>query len=561
MSFDRISLPLFLAGLAALVGALFLLQRIRVRHRRVDVPTTLFWRAAAQETRARVLVKRFRHPYAFALMALLSAFLWIGYAGLTMGKEKQPVQLLLIDGSAATTLAEDVEALRAAAVDWAKSSGTRDRRVVWCGAHPRTLLRSGEDWALLKERLRDQEPEAAPSTLIETLESELLISSDKELRIDVLTRSDLDLSSLAKVSDRARIARLPLPSDRPLRRAQITAFGLADARSLDYEAVDAYISIDGSADAGIRCTLNGVLLSPEIDGTNPESRSIFWLRDLPTSGGLLRVALLPEDQRSPERVAERVLPHRKRIPVAVDSALAPLLAPLIEADPALRLTDESDALVLIGRGFRSDTDLSQLCTVDRADQEDTFLIHTSDNREANVVLEASMRALGLEALDAPRLAQELGTTISLGVTESSRRHLTLWQDILDAGHEFRSSRVFPVFFALSIRWLAGAQPVIPVLRAGFPAAEVETIGELSASPKADRVLAARFAGPQIATRNPASAVPMLPTGPTCTIQPSTPPLAAEPPVNRVTDLGYWLSAAALILLTIEWFLFRSGKIP
>lgn len=561
MNFERLSLPLFLAGLAAILGALFLLQRIRVRHRRFDVPTTLFWRAAAQETRARVLVKRFRHPYAFALIALLSTFLWIGYAGLTVGKETQPLQLLLIDGSAATTSADDMEAFRTAAVDWAKAAGTTDRRVVWCGAQPRTLLRPDEDWALLQERMRDQQPEAAPSTILESLESELLIHSDKDYRIDLLTRANLDIGPLEAESPRTRVALLKLPSDLPKQRAHIAALGLSDARSQDFEAVDAFLRIEGAPISSVRCSLNGVVLEPEVDGTAAETTSVLWLRDLPTNGGLLRVEVMPEERASPERTAERVLPNRKRIPVAVDPALASILEPLIAADPGLRLAEEAEALVLIGRGFRTDTDLTQLSAVDREDQDDTFLIHTPDDRDAETVLETSMRALGLEALDAPRLAQELGTTISLGVTGSPRRHLTYWQDILEGSHDFRSSRVFPVFFALSIRWLAGTEAIIPVLRAGLPVAEVATLGDQTAATGSGRVLAARFAGPDVTARRQVSAVPMLPTGPTSVINPATAPLVADAPINRVSDVGFWLAATALLLLSIEWFLFRNGKIP
>ena len=62
--------------LAALAGALYLLQRLRVRHREVDVATTLFWHEAVHETRARVLVQRFRHPWAYALLLAISALLW-----------------------------------------------------------------------------------------------------------------------------------------------------------------------------------------------------------------------------------------------------------------------------------------------------------------------------------------------------------------------------------------------------------------------------------------------------------------------------------------------------
>jgi len=80
MSFTTLS-PLSIAlGLVGLAGVLYLLQRLRVRHREIDVVTTLFWREALQETRARVLVRRFRHPLAYAFVLAIAALLWLAFA-------------------------------------------------------------------------------------------------------------------------------------------------------------------------------------------------------------------------------------------------------------------------------------------------------------------------------------------------------------------------------------------------------------------------------------------------------------------------------------------------
>ena len=60
MSFANLA-PLWVAlDLGALVAGLYLLQRLRVQHRDLQVPTTLFWREAVEEARARVLVRRFQ---------------------------------------------------------------------------------------------------------------------------------------------------------------------------------------------------------------------------------------------------------------------------------------------------------------------------------------------------------------------------------------------------------------------------------------------------------------------------------------------------------------------
>ena len=80
MSFSNLPIGAVLAGIAALAGVLYALQRLRVRHRPVTVVTTLFWKEAVEETRARVLVHRFRHFWAYLLLLTIVSLLWIAIA-------------------------------------------------------------------------------------------------------------------------------------------------------------------------------------------------------------------------------------------------------------------------------------------------------------------------------------------------------------------------------------------------------------------------------------------------------------------------------------------------
>ena len=81
MNLTQISGWGFAAGLIGLALLLFGLQWLRVRHRRVEVVTTLFWREAIEETRACVLWQRFRHPWAYLLSLLIVGLLWLAWAG------------------------------------------------------------------------------------------------------------------------------------------------------------------------------------------------------------------------------------------------------------------------------------------------------------------------------------------------------------------------------------------------------------------------------------------------------------------------------------------------
>ena len=77
MRFGLFSIPALFAGIAAIAVGLWLLQRLRVRHREVEVLTTMFWKDALQETRARVFMRRFRHWRAWALLVLIASLLWV----------------------------------------------------------------------------------------------------------------------------------------------------------------------------------------------------------------------------------------------------------------------------------------------------------------------------------------------------------------------------------------------------------------------------------------------------------------------------------------------------
>ena len=79
MSFGFVPWALGALGLVGIAGVLYALQRLRVRHRQVEVETTLFWQQAIEESRARVLTQRFRHPWTYALLLVICSLLWLSF--------------------------------------------------------------------------------------------------------------------------------------------------------------------------------------------------------------------------------------------------------------------------------------------------------------------------------------------------------------------------------------------------------------------------------------------------------------------------------------------------
>ena len=141
---------------------LFALQQLRVRHREVEVVTTLFWREAVEERSARILRRRFRHPWAYALLLAIAALIWLLVSGPARTAAEGTRHVVLLDGGAAMSRDGrfDEAAARAGELAGALPSTRREVRLV-AGA-VETVLAPGEDLPLLEARLRDRGPVAAP---------------------------------------------------------------------------------------------------------------------------------------------------------------------------------------------------------------------------------------------------------------------------------------------------------------------------------------------------------------------------------------------------------------
>ena len=182
MSFALLPTLAVFGGLAFLAGALYFIQRLRVRHRDVVVPTTLFWQAAVQDARARVFVRRFRHPLAYALLLLIAALIWLAVAEPRAASATgEQATVFLLDGSAGMAWGDRFERACAMLLEQVERLPDREAEVYLCGAWPRTLLRRGEHRVLLERRLERARPEACPSSLCRLSRSRLQIDMGHRL--------------------------------------------------------------------------------------------------------------------------------------------------------------------------------------------------------------------------------------------------------------------------------------------------------------------------------------------------------------------------------------------
>jgi hypothetical protein len=210
LSFTNLSPFVVLTGLAGLAGVLFLLQRLRVRHRELQVVTTLFWKQAVQETRARVFVQRFRHPWAFLLVLLIASLLWLGLAGVRLAPDGRREVVFLLDTSAGMAWGDRFEqATRALMREAARVPGDQ-LRVIACGGGARTLMLPGESTLLLHERLRDLRPQPSPAGIEAELRG-LSPRADLEVRVLIFGDAPVSAESLALLDESISVRRVRGP--------------------------------------------------------------------------------------------------------------------------------------------------------------------------------------------------------------------------------------------------------------------------------------------------------------------------------------------------------------
>lgn len=565
MSFSALSPLVFGLGLAVLAGVLYLLQRLRVRHRELEVVTTLFWHEAVHETRARVLVQRFRHPWAYALVLAICALLWAAIAEPRPSAGSGREHVALLDTSAGMGRGARFERARESLLVWAARLPRSKRTVIASGARRRTLLLPGEEIALLGERLAGFEPEAAPSSIAAELEL-LARTAPGSISVAVFGGAGLDERFAASLP--AGLEVRFVGDDGALageaRNVGICALGASPASSGAWDAVDVFVELRGAAaDAapGLAAELDGSRegLISELQATG-DGAWRYLFRDLPAAGGLLRVQLEGGDVLVLDDAATLRLPDRPRLRVQVEPAWLDILAPALENDPAVVLVSADPDLVV---GDVGGAQVPALRFVPAASQAEAFLATYDDERPAPLVLHEALGSLGLADIDSAGLAERADAPIALGVRAGARREITVWSELLGEGFDFRDSRAFPLFVARAMRWLADTEPVTPWVAAGEELALHTSLQDESGA-RLDALglaIAPPVAGGYTSAGGAVLHASLLAPGSTLAPIHATTSLAElEAPAGE-RDLVTWLLLLALALLVGEWALVRTERMP
>ncbi|MDJ0976463.1 MAG: VWA domain-containing protein [Planctomycetota bacterium] len=586
MSFANLGWPLTLLGLGALAGALFLLQRLRVRHREVPVVTTMFWREAVEAARARVLTQRFRHPWAYALILLIASLIWLALAGPERRPDADTRTVVLLDGSARMARGDLFARAKEATLDTAADLPRDAREVVLCGAYPRRVLAPGEDVLLLEKRLEGIEADACPSTLSAVLRR-MAIDEYNRRAFRVVTDATMWRVPEGIPAD-VNVARVPLDA-RSIANRGIVAFGVSEPVSGRFDAVDVYVEWRGSSDAlelppagldpdadvaiyvdnerlpaGIETTRSPL----PVDGRDFEHKThMRWFRDVPADGKTLRAVLNKDDDFALDNEALLVLPTRRVTRVGIDAALVEVVGPVVDADPALVRDDQRPDV----RVARESTFIKgmvpmrmpRLVFVDETESAPMLYVQAPGiDADGSDGLREVVAALRLDEIDAVELATAAGRTVEVVGDVGEVRALAFWETLLTDRYDLVHTRTFPALIARSLRWLAGVESLAPYTAAGEPMRErITELVDMAADHRAVNVPAT----PPVAGRYTAvpDFVEALLAAPELTTPVET--AVADAPVKEAGGFGgsaaTWLLLVAFLLLCFEWVLFRTERIP
>ena len=595
----------FAGGLAVLAGALFMLHRLRVRHREVIVPTTLFWKQAQEDTLARKLTAAFKHPRAYLFVLAILALLLLAVAGPSLESDDGTDYVILLDGSAdmarGDCLEEAVEITSALLDELPRAHTT----LVYANATPSTLLAAEESSFLFESRSKTLKPSAAPESITAELmrlarESRL---SDKNSTVFIVGEAELsgDLKAeLTKASEgRLTIQRVRKASDGSRDRTEptqegpffsevisethhkpsadfdqgIIAFGMAPAASGEWGAIDLYLETSGE----FMPVIEGVT-SDQIEGNGFDG---WWVRDLALEGlpQILKVRTEDAEQNSfhayallLDNRAEMLIPTgRGAIGVWLGSGAPAAFAAAVAADPGLFLSAKAEAAVAIGSaedlaGVNPDTASWTLAA--RTDQLASVVATAEGSSFASI-----FHSLDLASIERTQgKAEQTSDTPPITLSEQAGA-LALATDValFSAPYELIESRSFPLLVGFAARWLAGTETIMPFAAAGKALPLGDTGGMTAdsgtrfATAGAESVppSAGKFEGAIASLLSPTTSGSAYPAGMLKSQNSSAFGVVTIDDIQAGGQslLPTLLLLLALLLLVIEWYVFRTGRMP
>ena len=547
-----------LALLGSVLGAallLFLLQRLRVRYRPQVVETTLFWREALEERRARTLVRRFRHPWAYVLLVLIAALLLFAFAGPRLERDPGRSHLVLLDGRS-SAFAQD-------ALEQELAHLPPDRRtVVLTGSRPRTVLLPGEHVALLAKRLESHRAEAnVPrfETVIRTF-----ATFQDEVTVTIFGDGEVDSAILSVLPESWKLRRVVARDDDETANVdtvpELVTFAQGHASSSRYGEVDVLVRVRSASEVPVQveARIGDTAVTPAQRSRDAQVTELRF-ENVRATGDVFEIDY---SVGASTRSASLCLLDRRPIPVMVSPEVPAALVRYLESDPGTRITAQDGEVVirLEGSSYGGDLPAFELST-SRTEGGEAFLFLHEGKRSSETVLHEVGDALGLDHLDGRELAERLQRNVVVRAEVSTRRMLRVWREVLELERGFSDSLEFAVLCARAVRWLAGVTERPECVSVGRTLALGEdrivrpdgsattSLGDFI-TPVQSGVYETRDGAEVFAASHQLPAF----VGEAAALE--------EEQVEGVApSLLDWVLFLVLVLLGIEWFLARSSRIP
>lgn len=352
MTFAGIPLWGFVTLALGCAGVLAVLHLLRVRPREVRVVTTLFWARAVEQTRARTLLHRFRHPLTYLLLLLICTLLSLALA------QPEPVgqppdlvhEVIIVDGGASMSAPDSAtggtrfDAARQAVSDEADRLALDDRLAVLVAAPLPEVVHAFDDpRALIERRLARRMPADVPAARDAALRlAASLLHGRSNPRIVLVTDRPLDAGPANELAPgvHLRVRRVGQPvdnaailavifapdADKPLRGSLYVRAGFWGAQPRDVS-----LRIDRGG---------GAPLLSETRRINPGGAQDFVISDLSADGDDLIVQLTPDDAVPADNAVRFRVPLRTPIRAQVHGPMPEALRVFAQTEPSTRFVAE-----------------------------------------------------------------------------------------------------------------------------------------------------------------------------------------------------------------------------
>lgn len=346
MTFANPAALWLLATLAPLTALYFL----KVRRKRVQVPTLLLWSRVVENRRLARPFDRFRRHLLFLLQLLALLLLTLALAGPSIPGNRFLGRSVvwIVDGSASMQARSPspsrFELARQLLLDeMGRLEGGDEAMVVLAGPEPKVVASFTRDHDRLAASVRAMQPTGAAGSLESAVDlAYALTRSRAERSLVVITDgSDASLQRIAEAHPQARIEVV----GRDTSNVAITAIDLRRSPTVDLES-ELFVTLrrfgGDTAPVGIEVTLGDTLLVSETVEVPADRPTARVYRGLGGEGGLVTVRLTGGDALAldDEAVAWLSPPRRRRVLCVGCTALT---GRALAVDPRFQVTAASSA--------------------------------------------------------------------------------------------------------------------------------------------------------------------------------------------------------------------------